>query len=206
MSVDNQQHDETSERDRQIILELENQLAELQLVLDNVQRNYQDNQVDQREDVISYEHGLTNTNLDENRNENFLRYHEAQSMVRSFRIEQANLVKEFLIQKLNRELDIQIEKKNIQKGKCEMRKIMENMGKRLQTMEKLNSAMEIKAKTMKRSFEAKVSDLRMEISTKDREIRYLKEDVQCYKHQEKQLMRRCKGIFQRYANALYICF
>ena len=199
MSVDNQQHDETSERDRQIILELENQLAELQLVLDNVQRNYQDNQVDQREDVISYEQGLTNTNLDENRNETFLRYHEAQSMVRSFRIEQANLVKEFLIQKLNRELDIQ-------KGKCEMRKIMENMGKRLQTMEKLNSAMEIKAKTMKRSFEAKFSDLRMEISTKDREIRYLKEDVQCYKHQEKQLMRRCKGIFQRYANALYICF
>lgn len=199
MSVDNQQHDETSERDRQIILELENQLAELQLVLDNVQRNYQDNQVDQREDVISYEHGLTNTNLDENRNETFLRYHEAQSMVRGFRIEQANLVKGFLIQKLNRELDIQ-------KGKCEMRKIMENMGKRLQTMEKLNSAMEIKAKTMKRSFEAKFSDLRMEISTKDREIRYLKEDVQCYKHQEKQLMRRCKGIFQRYANALYICF
>ena len=199
MSVDNQQHDETSERDRQIILELENQLAELQLVLDNVQRNYQDNQVDQREDVISYEHGLTNTNLDENRNETFLRYHEAQSMVRGFRIEQANLVKGFLIQKLNRELDIQ-------KGKCEMRKIIENMGKRLQTMEKLNSAMEIKAKTMKRSFEAKFSDLRMEISTKDREIRYLKEDVQCYKHQEKQLMRRCKGIFQRYANALYICF
>jgi len=191
VSVDNQQQEESSERDRQRILELENQLAELQLVVDNAEWNDQDNQVDQGEDVISYEHGLTDIILHEHRNETLLQQHQAltQSLIRGFKVEQANLVNGFLIQKLNRELDIQ-------KEKCDLQNIVDDMENQINTMEMLKSALVNKAKRMEQSFEARITDLRMDISIRDREIRDLKEDVQCFKHQEKHLMRRCKGIFQ----------